>query len=427
MASLLKKALDARSLNVKIGKELDKGNDFYETIRKYDVTPVSSSFNVKFPDKWWLKNFFEKRNISYTQGSILVYALMVLPAIISLPHVLFVATQVDLMTYFAVYIGALVIVIELNLLHFVWGGLKRLVANINENIAKKSVAPLCIIRDEQLISNKKLKQLDKDYQDYYVKPIVLKTSQLGLDLAYNKRYQLGSGAIAAGLFSFIFLLRYVFDVIPHTAFSFWAPTAEIVTFWFVFAYIIVTFLWFLTGMLAWSFFIVFLVVIQTGYNTLKIRPYESLKEYFQPITSLVLKTSFSVALVFGWFSPYMLVFSILPAESVERQASQYFVIAALVIMIPVLIMSIAFPILAIHKGMNNSRDRALRLKQISLEKLAENPLNNFDKNLRIQNHLIDDYCHIVQQPEWALDSTQVMEVLGTIFLPILTFILSQIP
>lgn len=151
-----------------------------------------------------------------------------------------------------------------------------------------------------------------------------------------------------------------------------------------------------------------------------------MRELFHPITSLVLKTSFALTTIVAWANPYILVWGVLPRDPLARQSAANFVEVALGILIPVIILSLVIPFLTIHKGMDESRHRALLIKQHKLEELRKNPLTDFDRNLKIQTHLIEDYRLILENSEWALSATQVLEVFGTILLPIITFLLSRL-
>ncbi len=103
-----------------------------------------------------------------------------------------------------------------------------------------------------------------------------------------------------------------------------------------------------------------------------------------------------------------------------------FVESVLVVMIPVIVFSFLVPFLKIHKGMSESRERLLRLKRYHLEDLKKEKIRKSDpeKYLRIEEHLIQDYKDIQRSPVWLLNVPQMLELSGTVLLPIVTFLVS---
>ena len=301
-------------------------------------------------------------------------------------------------------------------LNALYNGLKQLSEELNEKPRYRFRAPASLIKKEDLSVKENLQKLDESYQNLYVKPVIFKTLQLGYDLSFKKRYQLGAGAITVGIYTAVVLLTSTFHILILDFPTFWMPAAtpEIATTWMIYAFFASATSWFLHGMLAWSLFLVFNIALQISAQPVEFRPYEPLKALFAPVTKLVLKTSSALALVVAWFSPYALFIGIIPPAP------------ALAILIPVIILSLLLPFFGIHKGMNRSRARALCLKQIKLEELKKKPLKSFDKNLKVQTHLMDDYESILENSEWALTASQILEAFGTILLPIITFFLSRL-
>jgi hypothetical protein len=181
----------------------------------------------------------------------------------------------------------------------------------------------------------------------------------------------------------------------------------------------------MVGMMAWSLFTTFLSNIQVAGNPLRVRPHESIKESFSPATDLMLATSFAVTLMVAWYSPFALVWSVLPSDALVRQAASTFVASTLVIMVPVIILSFTIPTLKIHKGMAKSRERVVLLKAHQLEKLKKKKGKlSLNRYLMIQRHLIQDYKDIQNNSTWLLNLRQLLQVIGSILLPIATFIIS---
>ena len=100
-----------------------------------------------------------------------------------------------------------------------------------------------------------------------------------------------------------------------------------------------------------------------------------------------------------------------------------FVGTIVVIMTPIIILSLLLPILKVHKGLEESKKRALKIKMFQLEDLKKNRKNT-PNYFEIQKHLIEDYEKIERNSEWSINPAQSIEILGTILLPTATFFLS---
>lgn len=425
MTALLEECFAARSTNIKISREIAEGKEIEEISRKYKISPLNN-FGLEIERKWWLERLFERAHLSFFQGTLLIYALVEIPRIVLFPYFMFSGQQELQIIYLATYMGDLILILSLLINGALYKGVQKLTAEINENVETRYVSPISLIHEAELASNEKLEQLDKKYRDYYIKPVMCKTLQLGVKLAFSKRYQLGSGVIAAGLLLTLFALRDVFKVLPAGFYTFWEPIPQIVWFQRLYTYFALSFLWFIIGMTTWTLFTVFMVTIQASGNPLRIRPFEHLKERFGGLTNLTLKTTLSITVLVGWFSPYMLVWTVFPRDPLIRQGVITFVESMLFIMIPIIVISFLVPILKIHRGMDESRERALLIKLNQLEQLKKKPLDNIDKHFKIQNHLTRDYTAIAGNSEWVLNNTQIIEIFVSVFLPILTFLLSQL-
>lgn len=224
--------------NIRIAREIDEGQNITQVASKYNVKPVDFDFQPIIERKWWFESLFEKAHLSFAQGALLIYAILVMPAIFFLPFILQSAPREFQIGYFATYIGSMTVIVILIPLSIVNKGLRRLAKQINESIGAKFVAPVTLIKKEDLRSSEDLKILDENYRNLYIKPIIFKTLYFGYGLSYNKRYQIGSGAVGVGVFSIIFVLRYVLNILPSSVFNFWIPIAipEIATAWMVYSF-----------------------------------------------------------------------------------------------------------------------------------------------------------------------------------------------
>jgi len=428
LLDLLRQAFSARNRNLKIARDINEGEKIGCIAQKYGIKPVKSDLQIKFEQRWWLEKLFDRVNLTYVQGVLLIYVFAVGFRLVFLPHILLSKEEAFKIGFFASFIGDMVIIIALLFIHIIQKGLIRLMKQVNDYLKNdKYVAPLVLIESEKdIISEARLRKLDESYQDVYIKPVFCKTLQYGLDLAFDKNYQLGSGIIATSLVLIIFILRFPFKVLPPTVFALWIPVPEIAIPYQIYAYFMISSLWFMVGVLTWTLLVVFLIIIQVSGNTIRFRPFESIREYFKPIMTLALKNSFTTAALVSWFCPYMLVWTAFPHDPAVRESAINFIRSSVVIMTPIIVLSLLLPILKIHRGMDITRDRALLLKLLQLEKLKKHPLSDFDRHLKIQQHLTEDYRAISKNSEWPIDMGQTAQVIISTFLPAMTLFVTQL-
>jgi hypothetical protein len=253
-----------------------------------------------------------------------------------------------------------------------------------------------------------------------------KTLQYGFDLFSDTKYQLGSGAVPAGIFSLTMILRYVVGVLPPAVFTLADPgIPQISPAYLLYNLCLLSFIWFIAGVVAWTFFMSWIVNIQASGNTVGFRPFESARDYFVHSLALTFKISFSLVILVSWVSPFVLVWSVLPAESIIRQGVVVFVGAFVISMIAAIIISFSFPIARVQKGLDCSRSRALILKKHQLDELERSHDPNMTGYFSLQKHLIDDYKDIRNNPKSVLSGTEVFQILVSILLPIISFLLSR--
>lgn len=419
---MLREALAQRSRNVKKAREIWEGKDLKEILHE----SIETDKMLQLDSRWWLENFFDKHNLSFAQGVILIYVLAEIPRLTFLLLMLGQANESFVMSFISTFFGDMFIPFSLLLVHNIYKSLVTLKRHTNEISRRKGfVAPCIRISEEELASSDSLIALDTEYQNRYIKPVMLRTFQQGLDLSFNRSYMIGSGIIAASLFYLLMFLRFVLRVLPETFFAIAEPgIPEIAVPYLIWFFAMIGFDWFIIGMVTWTVFVTFLVSIQASGNAIGIRPFESIKEYLAPITTLVLKTSFTVTFLTAWVSPLLLVWSVLPVDPMVREAIRMLVGSTVAIMTPVIVLSFLIPILKIHKGMAESRRRVLVLKKYQLDKLKRKPGSDVDRYLKIQAHLIQDYKDIQNKPVWLLNLPQMLELMGTVLLPIITFLIS---
>lgn len=423
LLEMLRNALSDRRRNIRITREIEEGKD----IRQLSVSPIKDDVELNLEQKWWLQKFFDKINLSFSQGALLIYALVEFPRLLLFPFIIG-QTQEYLVVYISAFFVEMFVSVVLLLMHSIYKGLVQLKSQTNNILrAKKFVAPTICVRaasGKELTSKDFLDDLDNEYRNRYIKPVMFKTLQDGLSLSFNRSYQLGSGIIFASLFFLIVLLRFVLNVIPpNVFFVLELGVPEIALAYRVLFFLVMGFNCFVIGMLAWALFVTFLVIIQASGNAIGIRPYESLKEYFEPATTLILKTFFTLTFLLAWLSPFVVVLSMFHPDPFHRQATVAFVGTLLILMIPVIILYLLLPIFKIHKGMEESRKRALIVKRYELEEIEKIRKSDLDMYFRIRKHLIDDYKDIQRNPEWVFNSTQIVELVGTVLLPIITFLI----
>lgn len=232
MTSLLIKALSLMRTNLQMAKEIEEGNEITQIARKRNIKPAENDFEPIIAHKWWLENLFEKAHLSFAGGAIVFCAILVLPTFLFVPYIIQSSweTQIGCLLDCVGFLTVLVILVPLNLVN---KGLGDMVRQINESTHAKYVASKSLLTKESLRSCESLKKLDKDYQKWYIKPVVFKTIKSGYDLSFSKGYQIVSGAIAAGIFGTLIFLKYGLNVLPSSILEFWKPpiVTQVATAW----------------------------------------------------------------------------------------------------------------------------------------------------------------------------------------------------
>jgi hypothetical protein len=408
--------------------EIEQGKEISEVAGKHNVISDASNLEPSLAPKWWLEDAFRNMHLSFVQGVLLIYGLLVAPAVFFLPFVLQSAHVDFRLVYLATFVGSIEIFVILIPLSVVNRALRKLSGKIRENLGPRYVTPANLLKCQDLEVYENLKKTDDRFRILYVKPVLLKTLNLGYELSFRKRYQIAAGAIAWAIFVAISLLRSILHLAPPTVLEFPVSLASpmVALTWTIYAFFLNGLIWFLIGITAWSLFVVFLIVMQTSSQTIEIRSFEPIRERLRPITDLVLRTSFAVALLVAWACAFTLVLGMLPPAPLIREITVNSVACMLVTMIPIIGLSLFIPFMTIHKGMVGSRERALIIKRFKLEKLEGNLSADLDTRLKIQSHLISDYRLILENPEWPLGSSQILQVFGTFLLPIITFFVSRL-
>jgi hypothetical protein len=383
---------------------------------------IKEQDDLKLEQRWWLENIFVRFNLSFLQGAFLIYGGISLIRFTLIFGMIGQVSSQYLLAFASTFLGDLFIPISLIIINSLYKSLQEMKTQINTLMCdKKLVAPAYLISNNELKSPQLLNELDNNYRRKYLSNIAFRSLQNGLILSFDAKYQIGSGAIAAIIFLVIAVLRYVLGIFPA---NFWSLTLTHVGFVDftvgIHAIIAIAFDWFLIGAIAWTLFVSFLITIQASEKTVRIRSFESIKNYFEPSTRVLLKTSFVLTFLVAWLSPLLLVWTLFP----EGLAALSLMESILAITLPIIAFSIIMPILIIHKGMENTRKRALILKAQQLEDIISIKENDLDKYLKLQKHLIIDYKNIERKSEWNLDGSHVFQIFGTIIFPLVTFTLS---
>lgn len=419
---MLREALAQTSKNLRVRDEIKEGKDINEILPE----SVEDDVELQLDSRWWLEKFFNKHNLSFMRGVFLAYLFVEIPRFLMLPLIVGRAQESYVTSFISGFLGDTWIPLSLVLINCVYKSLVKLKASINKTLRRNEfVVPPILISENELAYPKLLAELDKEYQNRYIKPVMFRTLQYGLDLSFNRNYQLGSGLIATSLFLLSISLRFVFNVLPESFYAIWeSGIPEITVLNTAYSFFMNSFTWLIVGMLTWTLFVTFLSSLQASGNVLKMRPFESIKEYLAPNTILVLRTSFTVTFFVAWLSPFIFFMSFLPPDPLIRQNARLLVVCVLVILIPVIVLSFLLPILEIHKCMAETRKRMLLLKKYQLEDIKKLRETSLDMYLKIQEHLIRDYKDIQASPVWVLNVYQMLELMGTILLPIITFLIS---
>lgn len=426
MLSLLRRALNDRKRNVEVTAQI------YDRKSLDQIPPESAKGydEVRIDQQWWMRKFFRAHKLSLVQGVLVIYLVKIVPTIV---EILLLRDFIDVNTLNAIYstfLGDLFIPVSLLFVDAIYKSWVGLTETINQSVRQNLfAAPPFLIKERHLKSSKSLESLDRDYSNRYIKPIMTKTLQSGLNLTFDKYYQLGSGMIATVLlFALIFLVSAT-GILPNSMLDF-RPTNYGLMFLYITDSVVVLFGWgldwFVIGFVTWTLFTSFLCTIQVSGNPLKAHPFEQVKKRFSPFFSLVMRTTFTVAFIVAWVSPVSLAWSILPPDPISRQHSIYYLESVLIVTIPIIAVSFILPLSKTHKALSETCDRLLLLNSHQLEEIKKLRESEPDKYVKIERRLILDYKDIQKNPTWFFDLRQALQLIISILLPIVTFWLSTL-
>lgn len=422
LLDLLRETLSQRKRNGQIASQIEDGKPLKEILPK----PIEHDVKLDLEPMWWLERFFLKHELSFTEGVFLIYLIKVVPSMLFLPLIVNHVDSRYLDAYVSSFFGDLFIPASLILINSIHKSLVRVKKTVNENLKEnRFVAPRTLINEKELKSSAALDELDKDYSNRYIKPVMLRTLQSGFNLSFDTNYQIGSGAITVAIYLFLMFLGFVVRILPETMTTVTnLGSSALTTASMCLAFYGASLDWFIVGMLAWTLFITFMCSNQVSGNPIKVRPFELIKERFSAVSTLILRTSLTVTFVVAYASPFFLLWSILPPDPVSRQGALYFTEAVLIAMMPVIVLSLLIPNFAVNKGLARTRDRLLLLKGYQLEDIKKMRESKPHKYAKIQRHLILDYKDIQMNSVWLFDLRQVLQIVGSVLLPIVTFWLS---
>lgn len=210
---MLREALAQRSRNSKAAREIREGREIT------DLPEIKADVKLQLDSRWWLEKFFDKHNLSFLQGTIMIYVLVEIPRLYFLLLMLGRAHESFVTPFISTFLGDMFIPFALLLIHNIYKSLVNLQRSTNETLRKDEfVAPPILISERELTSPDLLARRDRDYRNRYIKPAMFGTFQQGLDLSFNKNYMLGSGIVAAIIFFLLMFFRFVLKVLPEVIF-----------------------------------------------------------------------------------------------------------------------------------------------------------------------------------------------------------------
>lgn len=265
----------------------------------------------------------------------------------------------------------------------------------------------------EILMNGNFDEVEEKYQARYFRPILLRAVYDGFDLAFKRSYQLASGIIAILLAA---IVGFSIGPLPPPLAPTWFQNAATGLFYFVFSVIM-----FMMGMFAWTFFLILMTSAAiAAVAVLDFRPEAGLRRLFSPLTDMILRNTTAYAMIIALIVPVLFLWAVVgPASASDFNRS--FARVVLLASSAIILLSFLIPTWFLHVSMRKSKERKLMLLEAAISKSEQSsdyllsPLHRYlERSIRLTGRL----------QAWPVHLGTLVNVIGVLILPFLTFILS---
>jgi hypothetical protein len=349
------------SIDREINEKIEKGLPLDSLSNK----ETAEFQGFKLAENWWLESFLKKINIPYVAAYFLFYLVIIIPMIFFIftfnsefwgQHQLFYMIR-----------GVLFYPIPLILLHQSYYLIKKLKNSFNEYYFHRDIfcAPMTI----ETIA-KDVVENDKNYRKYFLKPLSFRTTQLAMDVSYNKYYMLGIG-IVLGLIG-----ASIADVNHGQVDISTVENHELYPAFEAYHKIMVFIVWWIVGVLLWTSFSCFFLGLHCCKYVFDFFPQKPLADYFKPIYDVMARfwkigSYVLAAQIPAIFFEIKLVESYSGENEALVHAKTDFFISLLGVFFPLVLIGSIIGIYIIQRSMQRTKQRKMFISENRLRKIKK--------------------------------------------------------
>ncbi|MCP8309665.1 MAG: hypothetical protein H3Z53_10380 [archaeon] len=406
LSEALKLAHKNLSVGSRIWRELEHGST--ETL---DSLPESEGVSkLELPEKWWLETFFKK---GIFLGANIIF--LIVAFIPKISFAIYVHTQYfsypDALTFSNLYLFSIVgdwflIVPPLLFLGWLFQKFKVVSQEVNGYIEGGKIAPPVLVK-----LPKESEDINSRFLKRFFEPILLKSCQDGLDLAYSKKFQILCSVFVFG-FSYVLLNLWLSPVYNGPSLSVLEDTGLYTLLKNVHEVYLMKFL----GPLIWGILSIPSWTCSVGYiaglsgfsrvlSIVRIPNFKPLLHHFRNLVGLFLSEFKYMGYAVGFGSIWIFIWSLMPTPYEARVRAFYQAVGLAAFFVPLLLTFIFISFYVVHLNIENAKTRELEALQTDLEKSWES------KDFKTYRVLREEYMTVVNQKTWPFTTTTLLQIL----------------
>jgi len=406
LSEALKLAHKNLSVGSRIWRELEHGST--ETL---DSLPESEGVSkLELPEKWWLETFFKK--------GIFLGANIIFLIVVFIPKISFVIyvharyfSYPAALAYSNLYLFNMVsdwflIVPPLLFLGWLFQKFKVVVQEVNGYIEGGKIAPQVLVK-----LPKESEDINSRFLKRFFNPILLKSCQDGLDLAYSKKFQILFFIFVVGLSYVVITLAPPpvyggpeLSVLKNEGLYNLLKNMEEVYTW----KLLFPFIWGILSIPSWTCgvgYIVGLAGFSRVLNIVRIPNFKPLLHHFRNLVGLFLSEFKYMGYAVGFGSISVFIWSLMPIPYEARVRVFYSAVGLAAFFVPLLLTFIFISFYVIHLSIENAKTRELEALQTDLERSWES------KDFRTYRVLREEYMTVMNQKTWPFTTTTLLQIL----------------
>ncbi|MCP8321469.1 MAG: hypothetical protein H3Z52_11110, partial [archaeon] len=368
LSEALKLAHKNLSVGSRIWRELEHGST--ETL---DSLPESEGVSkLELPEKWWLETFFKNR--------IFLGANIIFLIVVFIPRISFVIyvhiryfSYPDALVYSNLHLFGMVsdwflIVPPLLFVGWLFQKFKVVVQEVNGYIEGGKIAPPVLVK-----LPKESEDINSRFLKRFFEPILLKSCQDGLDLAYSKKFQILLSIFVVGL-SYV-VIKPVYSgpelsvLKNEDLYTLLKNMEEVYIYKLIFPFI-----WGILSIPSWTCSVGYITGL-SGFsrvlNIVRIPNFKPLLHHFRNLVGLFLSEFKYMGYAVGFGSIWLFIGLIMPIPYEARVRVFYSAVGVSAFFVSLLLALIFISFYVVHLSIENAKTRELEALQTDLERSWE--------------------------------------------------------